>query len=173
MKDTHPLEEKIDRILELLDRLPVPDAEAPAAPEGSARTSAKFWALEGLRAQLVDDSGEVMLVGAVALPTGETYDWQQSASTAALVDTDWPELADTINALAHPVRLAIVQAVVRGSGSTAELADLPGLGTTGQLHHHLRLLLAAGWLQSAGRGRYEVPAARVVPLLITLAAAAR
>lgn len=114
-----------------------------------------------------------MLVGAVALPTGETYDWQQSASAAALIDTDWPDLSDTISALAHPVRLAIVQAVVRGHGSTAELADLPDLGTTGQLHHHLRQLAAAGWLQSAGQGHYEVPAARVVPLLTILVAATR
>ncbi|WAP53013.1 helix-turn-helix domain-containing protein [Arthrobacter sp. ATA002] len=172
MTETKALEEKIDRILTLLES-PEPVNRNPEVSGTSARTSAKFWALEGLRAQLVDDSGDVMLVGAVALPTGETYDWQQSASAAALIDTDWPDLSDTISALAHPVRLAIVQAVVRGHGSTAELADLPDLGTTGQLHHHLRQLAAAGWLQSAGRGHYEVPAARVVPLLTILVAATR
>lgn len=45
------------------------------------------------------------------------------------------------------------------------------IGYTGQLHHHLRQLVAAGWLQSAGRGRYRVPAQRVVPLLAIVAAA--
>lgn len=164
---TQPLEEKIDRILALLE------SREPAAAGASARTAAEFWALEGLRSRLVDDPGEVMLVGAVALPGGQSYDWQQSASVAAVLDTEWSEAADTISALAHPVRLAIVQAVARGRGSTAELADLPGLGTTGQLHHHLRLLLAAGWLQSSGRGHYEVPAARVIPLLTTIVAASR
>ncbi|PWS46926.1 ArsR family transcriptional regulator, partial [Streptomyces sp. ZEA17I] len=29
-----------------------------------------------------------------------------------------------------------------------------------------------GWLRPAGRGRYEVPATRVVPLLVVLTAAA-
>ncbi len=45
--------------------------------------------------------------------------------------------------------------------------------TTGQIYHHLRLLTAAGWLHTTGRGRYEVPGTRVVPLLVVLTAAAR
>ena len=44
---------------------------------------------------------------------------------------------------------------------------------THQLHHHLRQLVAAGWLASTRRGHYEVPAARVVPLLVTVLAAHR
>ncbi|WP_051715621.1 hypothetical protein [Streptomyces bikiniensis] len=44
-------------------------------------------------------------------------------------------------------------------------------GTTGQIYHHLRQLTGAGRLHTSGRGRYEVPAARVVPLLMALTAA--
>lgn len=153
---------KLDRVLELL---------AARQVESGARSRAKFWALEGLRERIDDEAGDVMLLGAVALPTGETFDWQQSASAATLLERDWRDAAEAISALGHPVRLAILHAVLTGSRSTAELADLPDLGTTGQLHHHLRLMLAAGWLQNAGRGRYEVPAARVVPVLGVLAAA--
>ena len=160
--DNRDMAEKLDRILELLSARQV---------EPGARSRAKFWALEGLRERLDDEAGDVMLLGAVGLPTGETFDWQQSASVATLFEREWRDAADAISAVGHPVRLAILHAVLSGSRSTAELAHLPELGTTGQLHHHLRLMLAAGWLQNAGRGRYEVPAPRVVPLLTVLAAA--
>jgi hypothetical protein len=68
------------------------------------------------------------------------------------------------------VRLVLVQAVLAGRRTVAELEALESLGTTGQLYHHLRQLVAAGWLQTAGRGRYAVPGDRVVPLLVVLAA---
>ena len=41
------------------------------------------------------------------------------------------------------------------------------------IYHHLRTLTAAGWLQSTGRGRYEVPVVRIVPLLVLILAARR
>ncbi|WP_435827490.1 hypothetical protein [Actinoplanes philippinensis] len=42
------------------------------------------------------------------------------------------------------------------------------MGTSGQVYHHLRQLVAAGWLHTIGGGRHEVPAARVIPLLSLL-----
>jgi hypothetical protein len=45
------------------------------------------------------------------------------------------------------------------------------VGTTGQIYHHLRQLTGAGWLHTTGRGRYEVPPGRVVPLLVAVAVA--
>jgi hypothetical protein len=59
--------------------------------------------------------------------------------------------------------------VLRGTRSISALASLPGLGSSGQLYHHLKPLLAEGWLKPAGRGRYEVPEHRVVPLLAIIA----
>ena len=102
------------------------------------------------------------------LPGGEHVEWQQAAPTDDLLATDWDVAADTLAALGHPVRLRLLREVLRGSRTTAELGEVEGLGTTGQLHHHLRLLVAAGWLRSASRGRYDVPVARVVPLLAVL-----
>ena len=52
----------------------------------------------------------------------------------------------------------------------AELQELDEVGTTGQPYHHLKQLVAASWLQTAGRGRYAVLGNRVVPLLVLLAA---
>lgn len=119
----------------------------------------------------VGGASAVLFTGSVTLPTTATYVWQQGADAGALVEQEWDFAADPLSALGHPVRLTVLRAVLRGQQTTAEISADGGHGTTGQLYHHLRSLLAAGWLRSAGRGRYEVPAARVVPLLAILAAA--
>src|SRR5690606_18106539 len=82
-----------------------------------------------------------------------------------LLGADWTEEADVLVALGHPVRLRLLQRVLGGATTVAELVDTDGVGTSGQVYHHLRQLTAAGWLRALGGGRYEVPVARVVPLL--------
>ncbi len=62
---------------------------------------------------------------------------------------------------------------MRGVRTTAALLAEDSLGTTGQLHHHLRQLVAAGWLSVVKRGEYAVPAQRAVPLLVIMLAARR
>ncbi|MEO6955870.1 MAG: helix-turn-helix domain-containing protein, partial [Antricoccus sp.] len=74
-----------------------------------------------------------------------------------------------LGALGHPVRLALLRGVLTGRQSTCELAALDGHGTTGQLYHHLHQLQGARWLRTSGRGRYEVPAAQVISLLVIIA----
>jgi predicted transcriptional regulator len=71
------------------------------------------------------------------------------------------------------VRLELLRHIVSGVRATAELAEIASLGTTGQLHHHLRQLVAAGWVRQSGRGAYEVPASRIVPLLACVTGAQR
>jgi hypothetical protein len=150
---------------------------APEPAPGPRPEADGFWALTALRARLDDHpstaSGAVMLVGAVTLPTGEPVSWQQGAGTEGLIDVPWSDRAAALDALAHPVRLELLRHVLAGTRTTAELAALESLGTTGQLHHHLRQLLASGWLRHSGRGSYEVPAARVVPLLACVVAVER
>ncbi|MFE9822423.1 ArsR/SmtB family transcription factor [Streptomyces sp. NPDC005791] len=140
-----------------------------------------FWALDGLKDQLEQvgeaaADGGVLFTGAVKLPAGERHEWQYGALTAVLLGTDedrpdWAEAAEPLAALGHPVRLRLLREILAGRRTAAELAGLHETGTTGQIYHHLRLLTAAGWLQTKGRGRYEVPGARVVPLLVMLTAA--
>jgi hypothetical protein len=71
------------------------------------------------------------------------------------------------------VRLLLLREILQGARTTSELAAHERLGTTGQLYHHLRQLVAAGWLRTTARGQYRVPGERVVPLLTVLAAARR
>lgn len=136
-----------------------------------------FWALNGLASRLADDpstaDGAVMLVGALTLPTGTPVSWQQAVGTAGQLETAWTERAAAFTALGHPVRLELLRHILSGTHATSELAALDGLGTTGQLHHHLRQLVSAGWVRQSARGSYEVPAARIVPLLALVLGAER
>ncbi len=164
--------ELADRIAALEKR--VAALERAGAPEPTA-SSEVFWALEGLKRRL--PGGGVLFTGAVPLPTGEHYEWQAGVPAEELVDADWEELASdraaTLGALGHPVRLLLIGLILTGTRTVTELQRNPALGTTGQLYHHLRQLVSAGWLRAAGRGRYAVPPEKVIPLLVVLTAARR
>ncbi|MFY1695114.1 MULTISPECIES: ArsR/SmtB family transcription factor [unclassified Solwaraspora] len=150
---------------------PAVTTSGPDTPSGPDRHP--FWALDGLKAQVGDTSGAVLYTGTVTLPTGEHYDWQYGHTVDDLLDTDWRGYAETLTALAHPVRLLLIRQILAGTRTVAALAEIDGLGTTGQLYHHLRQLVSAGWLRSSARGQYAVPPERVVPLLIVLSGAYR
>ena len=75
-------------------------------------------------------------------------------------------------ALGSPVRLEIVRRLLLGGQTSGELQEIPGLGTSGQLYHHLRDLQSAGLVVQRRRGRYAVAADKVVPALVIIAAAA-
>ena len=84
---------------------------------------------------------------------------------------DWEQLAPRLAALGHPVRLALLNAALAGTQEVGALAAAAGVGTTGQLYHHIRELTAAGWLMAERRGAWVVPEAQVAPLLALLGAA--
>lgn len=158
-----------------LERTPTRNpSQPPALP---VENDDKFWALTGLRSRLADHpataDGEVMLIGSLTLPDGAPVSWQQSVGTAGMLETEWTDQATVFAALGHPVRLELLRQILSGTHATADLAAMESLGTTGQLHHHLRQLVATGWVRQSGRGSYEVPAARIVPLLACLTGAQR
>ena len=68
--------------------------------------------------------------------------WQWGVPTEQVREQDWEPAAGVLDALSHPVRLRLLQRVLNGTATTAELAEDESLGTTGQLHHHLRALVA-------------------------------
>ena len=163
------------RLRAIEERLAALERAAPhrAPADGPEGAGARFWVLDGLDADAdALPGGAVVYAGRVALPTGEEYAWQRThaAEEARGDDAADAATAPVLAALAHPVRLRLLREVLTGCTSTAALAALPGLGTSGQLHHHLRQLTAAGWLRTTARGAYAVPAERVVPLHVVLAA---
>ncbi|HEY8481946.1 MAG TPA: ArsR family transcriptional regulator [Spirillospora sp.] len=163
------LAERIARLEERVTLLEQSRADSETEPPARGET---LWALYGLKDR-VDDPGAVLFTGSVTLPPGEHYEWQEGHLTGELLADDWSQAADTLAALAHPVRLLLLREILHGARTTAELAAHEQLGTTGQLYHHLRQLVAAGWLRTTARGRYSVPGERVVPLLAVLAATRR
>jgi hypothetical protein len=163
------LEERVRR----LEQGPARPAAAPPDAGGSATIRDRFWALEGLKERLPEGGGAVLFTGVVPLPGGSWYEWQSGSGTGELLQADWSGLSAALAALGHPVRLLLLRQVLSGTGTVAELQAQGELGTSGQLYHHLRQLVSAGWLRVAARGRYAVPPDRVVPLLVVLAAARR
>ena len=150
---------------ELLDRTPLPPGPEPEADQ--------FWLLDQVRTRHPAGAvvfGGTATVGSTATDKGEVA-WQWGAESDRLLEQDWEAAAAVLDALSHPVRLRLLQRVLNGTTSTADLAADDALGTTGQLHHHLRALVAAGWLASTGRGQWAVPPPRVVPLLAVVLAA--
>ncbi|WP_433305495.1 helix-turn-helix domain-containing protein [Actinoplanes sp. CA-030573] len=174
MDDT--LAERLAQIERRLDALEAasPEAEVPEAegPEAPLPTAADFWALAGLRDR-AGPPGAVLFTGLVDLPSGEHYEWQQGFPVEGIVESDWTALSPALAALAHPTRLQILREVLRGAGAAAELQAVEGIESTGQLYHHVRQLIAAGWLRTTGRAHYAVPGERVIPLLVMMACAQR
>lgn len=164
------MQEVVDRLTALERRVAALE-RAPAAPPPATPDPDTFWALQGLRQR--EPGGAVLLTGSVETAAGERYEWQEAARGVDLLDGDWAERAPVLAALGSPVRLRLLHAVLGGVRTTTELAALDGMGTSGQLHHHLRELVHAGWLRSTARGRYEIPPARVVPLLAVLLGSTR
>lgn len=138
-----------------------------AKPGAPRSLRGELFLLEELQQRFPD--GAVAYAGHVTVADGPTA-WQWGRPAVALLEQDWESSATALGALGHPVRLRLLQLVLTGARTSAELADDEELGTTGQLYHHLKALMSAGWLQSAGRGRYAVPPQRVVPLLVIVSA---
>ncbi|TDB86141.1 ArsR family transcriptional regulator [Actinomadura sp. KC216] len=161
-----------ERVTRLEERVAGLERTRPHENETPRRDDDTFWALDTLKDR-VDDPGAVLFTGSVTLPGGEHYEWQQGHPVDDLLADDWSQSAERLAALAHPVRLLLLREILHGARTTAELASLDRLGTTGQLYHHLRQLVSAGWLRTTARGRYSVPGERVVPILTMLAASRR
>ncbi len=81
------------------------------------------------------------------------------------------KLAKVLSALAHKQRLDILRAVMQKPLTGPELVERLNMGTTGQLYHHIKALAAADLLAQEERGgRYTLPARRMLPMQLLLAA---
>ncbi len=175
MDDTriYDLERRLATLETLVSRLagdpPVPDRGPGASPPAEPGA---FWALDELEGR-APRPGAVLIAGVVTLPDGREARWQQGREVDALLADTWSQAADALAALGNPVRLRLLHQVLSGVATVQELTQVDGMGTSGQVYHHLRQLIAVGWVRASGGGRYEVPAERVVPLLATIVGARR
>lgn len=159
------LEELAERVRRLEDLLDGQHSRPISAPDDAD----PFWILDGLEQR--HGRQVVAYAGSTSVDDAPVR-WQMTYDSSQLIELDWTTLASALGALGHPARLQILQLVARREATTAaDLANTPSLGSTGQIYHHLRQLVAAGWLRATTKGRHEIPPERLVPLLVILAAA--
>lgn len=133
-----------------------------------AELEARVAALEGAAgvdafSPTSDAEGTVTFAGDVTLASGVyTYQWIRPA--AWVTDQPWDEAMERIAAIAHPVRGAILRHLLDTPATAAELVEAGHVSSPGTAYHHLKELQAAGWVTKRD-GAFEIPPARVVPLM--------
>lgn len=157
----------MDRLADIERRLAALES-AGTPPSPPALTEENL--LHVLTEQLTDGQGAIVYAGVIPVDGQQQVTWQYALGTDDVDAAEWSALAGAFAALGHPVRLTLLQRVVAGVHDVNELSATEGIGTTGQVYHHLRALAAAGWLRTTSRGHYEVPAKRLVPLYACLVA---
>lgn len=98
------------------------------------------------------------------------YQWKPLVYQLGQLQTlDTEKTARVLNALGHKQRLDIIRALLIRPMSGPELVEQLNMGTTGQLYHHTKALLASGLLTHEERGgKYRIPEQRVLPLMLLL-----
>src|SRR5699024_12837992 len=99
--------------------------------------------------------------------------YRRGRPTEHLLAAAWAEHAETVAALGHPLRLAILRRLLDGEHTVAQLVDELELASTGVAYHHLSALQTSGWVTSPRRGSWALSAPRVVPLPAILLALAK
>lgn len=164
------LESRIARLEEHGHADDVLDEAAPSNAQTPSDASEEdpFWALTALKEQ-VPPPGGVVFAGSVDVGDGH-LEYQWGRPTQHLLDTDWAEHAESVAALGHPLRLAILRRLLDDEHTVAQLVDELDLASTGVAYHHLSALQTGGWVSSPRRGSWAIPPSRVVPLLAIITA---
>jgi DNA-binding transcriptional ArsR family regulator len=167
------------RVSELERRVAVmEDDRGERPPQRPIVDTDTFWALARLAERTGPEfdrdgvAGSLLYAGRATTPGGGALIWQAEHPLPGVLAEGWEDAAVVLAALGNPVRLEIVRRLLLGGETVQELQEIPGLGTSGQLYHHLRDLQAAGLVTQRRRGRYGVAADKLVPALIIIAAAA-
>lgn len=117
-----------------------------------------------------DADGSVQFSGDVS-GNGRRYRYVWERPVAFFETVDWSESFERLAALAHPARAGILRHLLFNHATAANLVENEVVTSTGSAYHHLGALQSAGWVSKNLDGSFEIPAARVVPLLTILTAA--
>jgi DNA-binding transcriptional ArsR family regulator len=159
------------------DKEPTPrTADEDASDAEPAAT--KYWVLHHLARKTGPSytrgevSGSLAFGGVAQMGPGRVVDLTRSGEFTVpdVMACDLPSAAVVLAALGHPVRLELLRRMLLGATTVGELQQVHGIGSTGQVHHHLRELRAARYVASAKRNQYAVLGDRIVHLLVILAA---
>jgi DNA-binding transcriptional ArsR family regulator len=166
------------RVRELERRVALLEGSRAAPPPRPVVDPERFWALARLAERTGPEfdrdgvAGSLLYAGRATTPGGGDLIWQAEHPLPDVLAEGWEDAAAVLSALGSPFRLEIIRALLLGRGTVQQLQEIPGLGTSGQLYHHLRDLQSVGVVTQRRRGRYGVAGDKVVPCLIIIAAAA-
>ncbi|MGD6854363.1 ArsR family transcriptional regulator [Bacillus infantis] len=128
---------------------------------------------------LVQESEEESLSSSISYSGTITTDegrrkWKPASKTLGeVLAPDTGGLANILSSLGHKQRIEMIKSLLQEPKNAAELVKELGMGTTGQLYHHMKPLLHAGIIEQKERGgSYSIAADKVLPILLQLAAAA-
>jgi DNA gyrase subunit B len=150
---------------------PKPRTEQSARGDGAS----DHEVVERLTAHLVDLANAMGATGAVSYfgyyNSGDRVArWAtEGRTTDELLNQDDGQVAGVLAALGNKQRLALLKAILEKPASAAELVERLGMGTTGQVYHHLKALQAADLVAQEERGQFAFRGHRVQSLLMLLA----
>ncbi|MCA1037936.1 hypothetical protein LCM00_00320 [Bacillus infantis] len=100
--------------------------------------------------------------------------WKPASKTIEeVLAPDSGSLANILSSLGHIQRIEMIKSLMQEPKNAAELVKELGMGTTGQLYHHMKPLLHAGIIEQKERGgSYSIAADKILPILLQLAGAA-
>lgn len=115
-------------------------------------------------------SGSVSFSGNVTLDGSPlNYEWHRRVHF--LCDEAWDRSLERLATLSHPARRTILAQLLGEPCTVLELVEQGIVSSTGKAYHHLGEMQSGGWVAKDNEGRYSIPAARIVPLLVLVAAA--
>lgn len=141
------------------------ESAAAAAANGSGGKSTRAVA----KAPSAPGADGISLQGAVRLGDDLAVSWSAGVAVEELVGQEADDLARVLAAIGHRQRLAIVQAMLAGPTTAADLGASLGLGTSGAVYHHLNVLAAAGLVRQTTRGIFAIAPERIGMVLSVLA----
>ncbi|MGD6901209.1 ArsR family transcriptional regulator [Bacillus infantis] len=100
--------------------------------------------------------------------------WKPASKTLGeVLAPDSGGLANILSSLGHKQRIEMIKSLLQEPKNSAELVKELGMGTTGQLYHHMKPLMHAGIIEQKERGgSYSISADKILPILLQLAGAA-
>ena len=148
---------------ELADRLAALEARV-AALESAGVSGAPASDPQPSTGGVVGYSGDVHLAGDIS--------WSMTYSPDGVLDLPPDRSVEVLAALGHPVRFAIVRALLRGPMSATALQESLDSLSAGRLYHHLKALTGARIVDQHARGDYRLAPRTVVPALVLMMASA-
>lgn len=100
---------------------------------------------------------------------GRGYFWNfTEVSAEELLAQDIGQVAHVLSAISHRQRLAMLKSILEQPATAAELTEKLGMGTTGQVYHHLKVLQAANLVDQGEHGQYTFVGHRASGFLMLL-----